>query len=179
MTTIQLTRTRSTTAVRLLSVLAFSVATALSARLSMLLPFSPVPITLQVLIVLLSGLVLGPVDGLLSQAFYLQAILLGIAPTSLGLVGIAAFLSPTAGYLIAFPIAALCAGWLAQKGAWARALGGISGLCIIYAIGTIWLSRFVGGLLPALQLGVLPFVFVDVAKAAMAVGTSWLVSRAR
>jgi hypothetical protein len=53
--------------VRTAAILLFAALTAISARLTILLPFTPVPITLQVMIVLLAGLTLGAKDGALSQ----------------------------------------------------------------------------------------------------------------
>ena len=158
--------------VKVLGVLLFTVATAISARVSVLLPFSPVPLTLQVLVVILSGLVLGATGGLISQLLYLQAILLGAPLTAAGLAGPAAFLSPTAGYLVAFPLAAAIAGWFSHRSeslrpAW-RALGGLVGLAVIYGLGAAWLSGFVGGLRNAWTLGVVPFLGVDLLKLVVA-----------
>jgi biotin transport system substrate-specific component len=158
---------------RVLGVALFAVATGLSARLRVVLPFSPVAITLQVLAVVLCGLVLGPRDGLIAQLLYLQSILLGVPWTSTGLAGPVAFVSPTAGYLIAFPLAAAAAGWLSHRSSemkplW-RAIGAISAIIVIYTLGTAWLSAFVGGLSNAWRLGVAPFVLVDLFKATIAV----------
>lgn len=68
-------------------VLLFAVAMALSARVSVPVPFSPVPLTLQVLVVVLSGLVLGAGGGFAAQFLYVQAILLGAPVTATGLSG--------------------------------------------------------------------------------------------
>lgn len=158
---------------KVLGVALFAVATAVSARISVALPFSPVPITLQVLAVVLTGFVLGPRDGFIAQALYLKAILLGAPWTTGGLSGPAAFMAPTGGYLLAFPLAAALAGWLAHhpgspKPLW-RALGGMSALAVIYALGMGWLSVYVGGLGDAWRLGVAPFVGVDALKVTIAV----------
>jgi len=161
--------------VRVLSIALFALATAISARLSVLTPFSPVPLTLQVLVVLLSGLLLGPRDGLLAQLAYLQAVLLGAPATATGLVGPAAFAGPTAGYLLAFPAAAFAAGWLAQRISVrlvGRALGALAGIVVIYAVGTAWLSVYLGSLPLAINAGVLPFVGADLLKATIAVGVA-------
>jgi biotin transport system substrate-specific component len=168
-----LQRANSAVRVRVLGVALFAIATAVSARLSVLLPFSPVPLTLQVLVVVLGGLVLGARDGALAQLVYLQAILLGAPYTASGLSGPAAFVGPTAGYLLAFPVAALVAGWLSHRSgrgqvAW-RALGGISALAVIYAGGMAWLSLLVGNVGMAWKLGVAPFVLADLAKVTLAV----------
>lgn len=158
--------------IRVCSIVLFALATAISARLRVLLPFSPVPLTLQVLVVISSGFVLGARDGMIAQILYLQAILLGAPVTASGLCGPAAFVSPTAGYLVAFPFAAGVAGWFSQKSAapkplW-RAFGGLVALIVIYALGMAWLSGFVGGISNAWRLGVLPFIGADALKIAIA-----------
>lgn len=159
--------------VRVLGIALFAVATAISARLSVLTPLSPVPLTMQVLVVLASGLMLGPRDGLIAQLVYLQAVLLGAPATASGLIGPAAFVGPTAGYLIAFPLAALVSGWLGQRTsarlAW-RALGATLGVAVIYALGTAWLAVYLGSMAQAVRAGVLPFVVADLLKAVIAVG---------
>ncbi|MBC7239229.1 MAG: biotin transporter BioY [Chloroflexi bacterium] len=150
----------------------FAVATALSAQVRVFLPFSPVPLTLQVVMVVLSGFVLGPWGALAAQTAYLQAIALGAPYTASGLSGLAAFASPTAGYLLSFPLAAFVAGWLSRRAshpvAW-RALGGLAALAIIYLSGMAWLSAFVGGLGAAWKLGVAPFILADLLKVTIAV----------
>ncbi len=168
-----LQRANASVWLRVLGVALFAVATALSARLSVLLPFSPVPLTLQVLVVVLAGLTLGARDGALSQLVYLQAILLGAPYTASGLGGPAAFVAPTAGYLLAFPVAACVAGWLSHRAtrlqaAW-RATGGLAALAIIYAGGLAWLSLLTGNLATAWKLGVAPFILADLAKVTLAV----------
>jgi biotin transport system substrate-specific component len=159
--------------IKALSVLLFTAATAISARISVLLPFSPVPLTLQVLVVVLSGLVLGPRGGLIAQALYLQAILMGAPLTATGLAGPAALVAPTSGYLWAFPVAAALAGWVSHRFSshkllW-RAVGSVAALLVIYTLGMVGLSPFVGGLTSAWKLGVLPFVGADALKLTIAV----------
>lgn len=155
-----------------LTVMLFAVATAVSARISVLLPFSPVPLTLQVLVVILSGFVLGAWGGLMAQALYLQAILLGAPYTAAGLGGPAAFVGPTAGYLLAFPVAAYAAGWLSARGGRFQALwrlaGGLAAVALIYIGGAAWLSGYVGGMRQAWALGVAPFVGPDALKVVIA-----------
>ena len=123
--------------------------------------------------VVLSGFVLGGRDGLIAQCLYLQAILLGAPVTAAGLGGPAAFVSPTAGYLWAFPLAAGLAGWLGYRSVsfrplW-RGLGGILAVATIYALGMLWLGGFVGGLGNAWKLGVAPFVAADALKVVIAI----------
>jgi len=167
-----LRRARLSAWTRAAALMLFALLTALSARVSVHLPFSPVPLTLQVLVVVLSGFVLGPRDGLIAQCLYLQAILLGAPVTAAGLGGPAALVSPTAGYLWSFPLAAGLAGWLGHRptrfrALW-RGLGGALAMTAIYALGALWLSGFVGGLSNAWKLGVVPFVGPDALKVLIA-----------
>jgi biotin transport system substrate-specific component len=161
-------------------VLLFTMFTAVCTRFTVTLPFTPVPLTLQVLAVVLSGLILGAGGGFLAQALFLQAILLGAPLTAHGLGGPAAFASPTAGYLVAFPIAAALAGLLAERApAWGRArhaLGACVGLVAIYLLGTAWLSVFVG-IERAWALGVAPFIAADAMKVVVASGLAALARR--
>lgn len=172
MQTLTLYRENSSVRVRVIGILLFAVATAISARLSALVPNSPIPLTMQVMVVVLSGLVLGPRDGLLAQMVYLQAILLGAPMTAAGLGGPAAFVAPTAGYLVSFPLAALVAGWLGQRsreGHWLwRALGGLAAMAVIYGLGMAWLAVYTGSLVNAWRLGVVPFVGADLLKVSIA-----------
>jgi biotin transport system substrate-specific component len=172
MQSLVLRRTNVSSWLKVLGVLLFAVATAVSARLSVLLPFSPVPLTFQVLVVVLSGFALGARGGFLAQMLYLQAILLGAPLSASGLGGPAAFLTPSAGYLIAFPVSATLAGWLSHRSEahrvlW-RALGGMAAVAAIYLGGMLWLSGIVGGLKAAWTMGVLPFIGVDALKVIVA-----------
>ncbi|MDR1711616.1 MAG: biotin transporter BioY [Propionibacteriaceae bacterium] len=77
------------------------------------MPGSTVPITLQTLGVLLAGLVLGPWRGFLAVVLYLIVGFAGVPVFASGTGGLAVFTSMSIGYLVAFPVAALVAGWLA------------------------------------------------------------------
>jgi len=172
MHTIAQSQAKLSTWVRLLGIALFAVLMAISARVSVLLPFSVVPLTLQVLVVVLSGYVLGARDGFLAQVLYLQAILLGAPATAVGLGGVAAFTAPTAGYLVSFPVAAFAAGWLSHRGGGRavarRFLGGAVALAIVYTVGAAWLSAYVGGIRMAWAIGVAPFVAADALKVVIA-----------
>jgi biotin transport system substrate-specific component len=161
--------------VKIAGVLLFATLTAISARINVWLPFSPVPLTLQTLVVVLSGFVLGSKRGALAMFVYLQAVLLGMPATASALGGPAALLGPTAGYLWSFPVAAFVAGWLDRQITDQRlighALGGVAALAVIYLIGVAWLSGFVGGWAPAWKLGVVPFILADLAKVLLATAT--------
>ncbi len=150
--------------------------TAVAAQITIPLPFSPVPFTMQVLAVLLSGMLLGARNGALSQIVYVLVGAVG-APVFAGFSGgLGVILGPTGGYLLSYPLAAALAGLAA--GAAVRAsrrralvacfMWGCAGLAVIYAVGAAWLSA-VAGLPPlaALAQGVLPFVPLDLVKTAL------------
>jgi biotin transport system substrate-specific component len=163
-------RVRASQLARLAGIALFAAFTALTARITIPLPFTPVPITLQVMVVLLSGLVLGSKAGALSQLAYLAAIAAGMPWDARGL-GSAALLGPTAGYLVGFVPAAFACGWVAERLSDTRAsrfLAALVGLAIIYTAGLAWLAPTVGGLGRAWALGVVPFIVIDLGKALVA-----------
>jgi len=157
----------------------FVALTAVSAQVQ--IPLGPVPFTLQVLVVLLSGLILGPKLGFVSQTLYVLAGAIGF-PVFAGFTGGFVHLyGPTGGYLLAFPVAALVAG-VFSKG-WENpvmwAAGSLLGLGVIYLLGWLRLGLYLGGDFgKAFAVGVLPFVPLDVAKAFLAVGIARAVRRA-
>jgi biotin transport system substrate-specific component len=163
-------RVRASQLARLAGIALFAAFTALTARITIPLPFTPVPITLQVMVVLLSGLVLGSRAGALSQLAYLAAIAAGMPWDARGL-GSAALLGPTAGYLVGFVLAAFVCGWVAERLSdtpASRFLAALVGLAIIYTAGLAWLAPTVGGLARAWALGVVPFIVIDLGKALVA-----------
>ena len=157
-----------------IGVVVFAIATALSAKVQVVLPGTPVPFTFQPLLVLLSGALLGARLGAASQVLYLTAGALGIPAFAFG-GGAAYLLGPTGGYLLAYPLAAAAVGALAASG-FARALGSmLAGLAIIYAGGLAWLAVLFGTE-AVLALGLMPFVLADLAKVLLGAA---LVSRIR
>ncbi|MBE7471824.1 MAG: biotin transporter BioY [Anaerolineae bacterium] len=153
----------------------FAAITALTARITIPLPFTPVPITLQTLAVVLSGLVLGARGGALAQLFYLGLIAAGLPLDARGL-GPAAFFSPTAGYLIGFVPAAFVAGWLAERltarSWWGNFVAALAGMLVIYLLGAGWLAVMLGSWQKAWLGGVAPFILLDLGKAAIAAGVA-------
>mgnify|MGYP001612667683 FL=1 len=79
------------------------------------LPFTPVPITLQTLMVLLSGAMLGPVYGALAMIVYLVLGAIGLPVFAGGSSGVGALLGPTGGYLFSYPVSAFVIGYMLQK----------------------------------------------------------------
>ena len=170
------------TGVQVLSVVFVAVLTAAAAQLSFPLPFTPVPFTIQPMIVLVGAAALGSRLGALSQILYLT---LGVAGLPVFAYapelpqGFARLLGPSGGYLMAYPIAAFATGWLSERGFDRRYLTSIlamaAGLSIIFAGGVAWLAAAVG-LPAALATGLYPFIVVDVLKIAAAgtvLPTAW------
>lgn len=171
------------TARRVIAVAAFVVATALAAHVRVPVPFTPVPLTLQTMVVLLAGALLGPRLGAASQLTYL-AMGIGGLPVFAGGLGLAYLLGPTGGYLLAFPVAAFVAGLLTRPGArrgMAEAALLVVGLTaaslIILVSGAAWLTTLTGDLAGAIALGILPFLVGDVIKVALAALIAWRVRR--
>ena len=79
------------------------------------LPFTPVPITLQTLMVLLSGAMLGANYGGLAMIIYLLLGAIGLPVFAGGASGIGVLLGPTGGYLLSYPIAAFVVGKMLEK----------------------------------------------------------------
>lgn len=152
-------------------IVVFAAITALTARITIPLPFTPVPVTLQTLAVVLSGLVLGSRNGAWAQLTYLGLIAAGLPLDAKG-IGPAAFFGPTAGYLIGFAPAAFVAGWLAErfsaKSWWGNFVAGITGMLVIYLVGASWLGVMLGSVEKAWLGGVVPFILIDLGKAVVA-----------
>ncbi len=79
------------------------------------LPFTPVPITLQTLMVLLSGAMLGAYYGALSMIVYLTVGAIGLPVFAGGSSGVGALLGPTGGYLFSYPVASFVIGKILEK----------------------------------------------------------------
>ncbi len=159
---------RSRTARRVIGVLVFALATALGARIVVPLPGTPVPFTLQVVCVLLSGALLGPRVGAASQLAYVMVGAMG-APIFAAGGGIAYLLGPTGGYLLAFPVAAYAVGAISRSAGVLRlTLAFTVGVLIIHAGGAAWLAVITGDLGQAILMGVGPFLLFDIVKIALA-----------
>ncbi|MBC7811866.1 MAG: biotin transporter BioY [Burkholderiales bacterium] len=158
---------------RLAGIALFTALTIISAKI--VIPInSPVPITLQVLVVLLSGMVLGRRDGALSQLAYFALIAANVPVDAYG-NGSSAIIRSTGGYLIGFIPAAYVAGLLVERAGtrlWQRWLAGIAGVAVIYLCGAFVLKILSPGMtwLGAWGNGVAPFIVIDIVKALIAAG---------
>ena len=156
-------------------VVGFAAAVAAASQIAIPLPFTPVPITLQPMLVILAGMWLGPRAGASSMMLYLAAGAVGLPVfTPIGAPGIARFVGPTGGYLLAYPVAAYVAGALARRATslGARWLAGVAGIAVIYLGGIAQLTVLSGGFVRAVQLGVTPFAALDLLKAWIAAAIS-------
>ena len=167
------------TVFRIFAVLMVTGLTAVAAQVSVPVPFTPVPFTLQPMVVLLGGAALGPRLGMASQALYLALGMAGFPVFAASAVlpqGVFRLLGPTGGYLMSYPFAAFVTGALAQRGFDRNYLTSViamaAGLAMIFAGGVGWLAWFANpaaaGLDLALRTGLYPFVPADIVKILMA-----------
>jgi biotin transport system substrate-specific component len=154
---------------------------ALCAQVTVPLPFTPVPLTLQNCGVLLVGLLLGSRRGFAALALYLAEGALGLPvfnPTGPG--GIAQLLGPTGGFLMAYPLVAGLAGYLMERGRKTFAGAAIAGLLaevLLFASGLAWLGIWTGSITKAVQFGLYWFLFAEVIKVLIAAAVAVRVRR--
>ncbi len=132
-------------------------------------PFWPVPMTLQVLAVLMIGATAGARLGGATVLAWLGLGALG-APVFATGAGLAYMVGATGGYLAGFLAAALVVGYLADKGH-GRTIGSallmlLAGVVIIYALGLGWLAGIIGAE-KAIAVGFMPFIPAEVLKVAL------------
>jgi biotin transport system substrate-specific component len=154
----------------------FAALTAAGAFIQVPVPFSPVPVTLQVFFVLLAGSMLKSKWGGLSMIVYTLLGIAGLPVFAGGSSGMGVLLGPTGGYVFGFILAAYTIGKLSEKVENAdkssfliNVLNMSAGVLVIYACGFIQLM-FVAEVGPgtALALGVIPFLPGEILKTAVA-----------
>lgn len=169
---------RSGIATHLMLAFFFAVVMPVSGQIAFPLWFTPVPVTLQVMAVILAGLVLGSRWGAISQLQYLAIGAMGL-PVFAGFKGgPMSFAGPTGGYLLGFVLGAFVTGWVFERlggrktAAWC---GGIAGIAAIHFMGASWLAVWMSALNgqivslhSVLAMGVAPFVCADLLKAGAA-----------
>lgn len=174
---------------RATAVLFVTVLTIVAAQVSIPLPFTPVPFTLQPMVVLLGAAALGSRLGASAQILYLAAGLAGLPVFAASPVlpqGVARLLGPTGGYLMSYPFAAFLTGYLAERGLDRRYLTSVSamgaGLAVIFTFGILWLAFGMphAGLSAAVASGLVPFLPADIVKlflAAAVLPAAWKLLR--
>jgi biotin transport system substrate-specific component len=158
-------------------VITASLFVALCARVTVPLPFTPVPLTLQNFGVLVVGLLLGSRRGFAALSLYLLEGAFGLpvfSPAILG-SGITHLLGPTGGFLMVYPLVAFVAGWIfehrsqhsSRRFAWA-ALSSVAAELVLFAGGLSWLAVLTHSVSLAIRYGLYWFVFAEVIKVLMA-----------
>ncbi len=151
--------------------LAFGGALALALSAKVQVPFYPVPMTLQTLVVLALGATYGARLAMATVGLYLAEGLLGLPVFAGALAGPAYMAGPTGGYLAGFLVAAALIGVLAERGwdrSWPLLLAAMTlGHAVIFAFGFSWLAVLAGPS-KAFALGIAPFAVATVVKTLLA-----------
>ncbi len=156
-------------------VIAASLFIAVCAKISFLVPFTPVPLTLANFGVLAVGLVLGSRKGLAAAMAYLGMGIAGLPVFALaGPGGPGQLIGPTGGYLMAYPLVAFLAGFIAErtgrKFGWNLLAGAVANL-LLFACGVSWLVLALHvSFAQAAAFGLYPFVFFEGMKIMGAAG---------
>ena len=149
-------------------VVSASLLVALCARVTVPLPFTPVPLTLQNFGVLVVGLLLGSRRGFAALALYLAEGASGLPvfnPAGPG--GIAQLFGPTGGYLMSYPFVAALAGFIHERGrsTFARAAAaGLAAEVLLFTVGLTWLAIWTHSLAQAFRFGLYWFLSAEVIK---------------
>jgi len=135
------------------------------------IPLPLVPVTMQTFAVLAIGAAFGMRLGAATLILYLLEGTLGLPVFATFMAGPHVLMGPTGGYLIGFVIAAALVGWFAERGYDRRVLSMFAvmllGAAILYVPGLLWLAKFTG-YDKVLDLGLYPFIWGDLLKAALA-----------
>lgn len=171
---------------RAVLIVAATVFIAVCAHITVPLPFTPVPLTMQDFAVLLVGLALGPVSGFTALALYLAEGAAGMPVfTPQGLGGVAQLMGPTGGFLLAFPFVAAIAGWGARSlklnnGFVRAAVACTLASIVLFGFGAMWLAQY-RHLAPisVMNMAVMPFIPGNLVKIAAAAGIFSAIDRWR
>jgi len=159
----------------------FAAAMVLSANIFIYLPGTPVPITLQTITVLLSGLFLGSRFAMLSQIEYVLLGMMGLPVFAGFKTGVFSLLGPTGGYILGFIFAAFAAGYIfenfgsiVKNKIYLSFFSFMAGLIIIYMTGFIHLLSYTSGiygnigfsslLITTFNIAVKPFILIEFIK---------------
>jgi biotin transport system substrate-specific component len=149
---------------------------AVCARVSVPLPFTPVPLTLSNFGVLLVGLTLGSRRGFAALALYLMEGASGLPVfSSTGPGGVVQLLGPSGGYLLAYPLVAFVAGWIFERGEKTfahAAFAAVAAEVVLFASGLTWLAVLTHSVAKAFLFGLYWFFFAEVIKVLFAAALS-------
>lgn len=167
----------STTAKKIVFTALFAALTAVCGFISIPVPGTPIPIVLQNMLVVLTGLMLGPVWGVCATLLFLLAGALGLPVFSGGTGGIARLMGPTGGFLYGYALATLAAGTIAQRPRYGRKdsairliVATVSGFVVMYVPGVIHFMRVIDKTFgQTMALCVVPYIPGDTVKAVLAI----------
>jgi biotin transport system substrate-specific component len=150
------------------------------AHISLPLPFTPVPLTLQNFAVILVGMALGPIAGFSAMVLYLAEGALGLPvfTPSGGPAGMAHLLGPNGGFLFSYPLAAATSGWLvrAMQPITTRFRSAVAAATVatlpIFLLGAGWFAYYPHHNVSATwSLAIAPFIPGEIVKITAAAGT--------
>ncbi|AAK81385.1 biotin transport system substrate-specific component [Clostridium acetobutylicum] len=145
----------------------FAAISCVLAQISIQLPFSPVPFTMQVMAVYLAGIILGAKKGFISQLVYVVLGAIGAPVFANFTGGVGAILGPAGGFIIAFPFMALIVGCVADK-CRTKAyiiISMVLASVVCYVFGALWLVLVTKiSFALAIKTAVLPFILFDMLK---------------
>ena len=147
------------------------------------LSFGPVPVTAQSLGPMLAGSILGARRGALSQLLFLMLLAAGLPLLAGGRGGLSVFVTPSAGFVIAWPLAAAVIGaaterlWSALGFFSSLVINVLGGIGIVYAVGIPVLALIAGLSLRDAGAASLVFLPGDLLKAALAASVAIFVKR--
>ncbi|MCR4435276.1 MAG: biotin transporter BioY [Clostridiales bacterium] len=147
----------------------FTAITAIFSQISLKIPLSPVPVTLQTLAVFLSAIILGSKCGMLSQIVYILIGAAGVPVFSNFESGIGVLFGYKGGFLISFPIMAYVMGLILEKRKrftpFAIVPALTAGMAVCYTIGAFWLALVLKtSAVKAVTAAVIPFIPFDLVK---------------
>ncbi|MBP5162952.1 MAG: biotin transporter BioY [Spirochaetales bacterium] len=150
----------------------FAALTAVCGFISIPVPGTPIPIVIQNMMVVLDGLLLGPVWGFCAVAVFILSGLIGLPVFSGGTAGIAKLMSPTGGFIIGYAFAALLAGLIAKRPSAGGkrnivrlSVAALCGFVIMYVPGVIHFMRSLNKTFSeTMALCVIPYIPGDVIK---------------
>jgi biotin transport system substrate-specific component len=157
-------------------VVAASIFVALCAHLTVPLPFTPIPLTMQNFAVLLVGVTLGSRRGFAALALYLVEGISGLPVFNpMGPGGLLQVMGATGGFLMAYPLVAFVAGWISERGAKSflrTTAASFLAELVLFAGGLGWLFVLTHSVSTAMRFGLYWFVFAEVIKILLAAGAS-------
>ena len=143
-----------------------SIVLAISSKIK--IPFYPVPMTMQTLVVLIIGIGLGWKLGLATVSLYLFQGIIGLpvfSGTPENGIGLIYFIGPTMGYLLGFLVAVYISGkFIYDSNLIKNFLKLLVATSFIYFLGMAWLGNLIGWDKPIFQLGAQPFLLAELLK---------------